>query len=120
MCARRGISVHELSSLEYLAASGTAGVATAICTNPIWVVKTRMLSTGKSAAGSYRGLAGAPSHKIIKNRWSKADSAKRGDPRILFWLDPISHWCVSWCCPIHVLREDEKLALTAEARVRQS
>ena len=26
-------------------------------TNPIWVIKTRMLSTGRSAPGAYRGMA---------------------------------------------------------------
>lgn len=58
MSARRGVTVLELSSPEFLAASGTAGIATAICTNPIWVVKTRMLITDRSSDGSYRGLIG--------------------------------------------------------------
>ncbi|KAH0543344.1 hypothetical protein FGG08_002300 [Glutinoglossum americanum] len=45
-----------LSSLDYLLASGTAGTLTAIYTNPIWVIKTRMLSSGRSAPGAYQSL----------------------------------------------------------------
>ena len=33
------------------------GALTALCTNPIWVVKTRMLSTSKETPGAYRGLS---------------------------------------------------------------
>ncbi|KAI1962382.1 mitochondrial FAD carrier protein flx1 [Ophidiomyces ophidiicola] len=46
----------ELTSLDYFVASGTAGILTAILTNPIWVIKTRMLSTGAHVAGAYSSM----------------------------------------------------------------
>ena len=46
----------ELSSGDYFLASGLAGIATAILTNPIWVIKTRMLSTARNTPGAYRGI----------------------------------------------------------------
>ncbi|KAI9841973.1 MAG: hypothetical protein M1838_003333, partial [Thelocarpon superellum] len=46
----------QLSSLEYLGASGIAGALTAILTNPIWVIKTRMLATGRASPGAYSSL----------------------------------------------------------------
>ncbi|CRL30134.1 Mitochondrial substrate carrier [Penicillium camemberti] len=42
-----------LTSSDYLLASGSAGVITSVLTNPIWVIKTRMLSTGSHAPGAY-------------------------------------------------------------------
>ncbi|PGH13202.1 hypothetical protein AJ80_06448 [Polytolypa hystricis UAMH7299] len=45
-----------LSSLDFFIASGTAGALTALLTNPIWVIKTRMLSTGRNAPGAYPSL----------------------------------------------------------------
>jgi solute carrier family 25 folate transporter 32 len=33
------------------------GILTAIFTNPIWVIKTRMLSTGRNAPGAYRNMS---------------------------------------------------------------
>src|SRR5882757_11048262 len=35
---------HQLTSVDYLTASSLSGLLSAIITNPIWVVKTRMLS----------------------------------------------------------------------------
>ncbi|OAL68854.1 mitochondrial folate carrier protein [Trichophyton violaceum] len=45
-----------LTSLDYFVASGTSGVLTTILTNPIWVIKTRMLSTGAHVPGAYRSM----------------------------------------------------------------
>ncbi|OAA54205.1 Mitochondrial carrier domain protein [Cordyceps fumosorosea ARSEF 2679] len=45
---------------DYFVASALAGAATSILTNPVWVLKTRMLSSDRSARGAYPSmLAGA-------------------------------------------------------------
>ncbi|KAK9465110.1 mitochondrial carrier domain-containing protein [Lipomyces arxii] len=44
-----------LSSSDYFLSAGTAGCLTAVLTNPIWVVKTRMLSTNSGYSGAYKG-----------------------------------------------------------------
>lgn len=49
----RGSGQGELTSSDYFIASGTAGVITSVLTNPIWVIKTRMLSTGSRTPGAY-------------------------------------------------------------------
>ena len=46
----------ELRSADYFLASGLSGVLTAVLTNPIWVIKTRMLSTARHAPGAYKGM----------------------------------------------------------------
>ncbi|KAF8472507.1 mitochondrial folate carrier protein Flx1 [Kalaharituber pfeilii] len=53
----RGSSMTELSSADYLLASGTAGTLSSLLTNPIWVVKTRMLSTGRGHPNAYTSLS---------------------------------------------------------------
>lgn len=61
---RHGVPV--LSPMDYFLASGTAGLLTSVATNPIWVLKTRMLSSDASARGAYPSMwAGA------KDLWSK-------------------------------------------------
>jgi len=45
-----------LSSADYLLSSAGAGMLTAIATNPLWVIKTRMLSTAASTPGAYPSL----------------------------------------------------------------
>ena len=53
-------SLPPLSPADYFLASGAAGAAVQVLTNPIWVLKTRMLSSDRSAAGAYPSMwAGA-------------------------------------------------------------
>lgn len=50
----------ELTPADFFVASGAAGAAVQVLTNPIWVLKTRMLSSDRGAAGAYPSmLAGA-------------------------------------------------------------
>ncbi|GAA5970556.1 hypothetical protein JCM11641_007351 [Rhodosporidiobolus odoratus] len=46
----------KLNAGQHLAASATSGVITAVMTNPLWVVKTRMFTTSKGSEGAYRGV----------------------------------------------------------------
>ncbi|KAL2809015.1 mitochondrial carrier domain-containing protein [Aspergillus granulosus] len=43
----------QLTSSDYFIASGAAGALTSVLTNPIWVIKTRMLATGSQSPGAY-------------------------------------------------------------------
>lgn len=53
-----GADTKQLDGLEYLFSSATAGVLTSVCTNPIWVVKTRMLTTNKGERLAYINFMG--------------------------------------------------------------
>lgn len=46
----------QLTSVDYLTASSASGFLSAVLTNPIWVVKTRMLSTSANQTGAYPGM----------------------------------------------------------------
>lgn len=54
--ARTSHGGRNLSSSDYFLASGVSGILTAITTNPIWVIKTRMLSTARNSPGAYRSI----------------------------------------------------------------
>ena len=45
-----------LTSADYLMASAASGALSAVITNPIWVVKTRMLSTSATTEGAYPSM----------------------------------------------------------------
>jgi len=45
-----------LRSVDYLCASAISGLLTAVVTNPVWVVKTRMLATSAAQSGAYPGM----------------------------------------------------------------
>ncbi|GAA5823503.1 hypothetical protein JCM11251_000659 [Rhodosporidiobolus azoricus] len=46
----------KLNAGQHLLASATSGVITAVMTNPLWVVKTRMYTTSASSQHAYRGV----------------------------------------------------------------
>ena len=56
-CAGPKRSLSQLTLLDYLLASGTAGAITAVASNPVWVIKTRMLSTPVARAEAYQSLS---------------------------------------------------------------
>ncbi len=45
-----------LSASDYFIASGTSGTIITLTTNPIWVLKTRMLSSDKGSEGAYQSM----------------------------------------------------------------
>jgi len=52
-----GTDRRRLNSSDYFIASGVSGILTAVFTNPIWVIKTRMLSTARDSPGAYRSIS---------------------------------------------------------------
>ncbi|KAK5953698.1 mitochondrial FAD carrier protein flx1 [Knufia fluminis] len=53
----RGYSREQkLTNVDYLMASAGAGGLSAVLTNPIWVVKTRMISTSSATEGAYPSM----------------------------------------------------------------
>lgn len=46
-----------MTNVDYIAASAGAGALSAVLTNPIWVIKTRMISTSSAVEGAYTSMA---------------------------------------------------------------
>ncbi|CAO3643947.1 unnamed protein product [Cunninghamella echinulata] len=46
----------KLSAFQHLLASAEAGAVTAVMTNPLWVIKTRMCTTTRYTPDAYKGL----------------------------------------------------------------
>ncbi|KAF2463701.1 uncharacterized protein BDR25DRAFT_329522 [Lindgomyces ingoldianus] len=73
MQARRGHGEY-LSSAEFFSASIIAGLLTGACTNPIWVVKTRMLERGANHPEAYKtmwiGMKHVYATRGIKGLWA--------------------------------------------------
>lgn len=55
--ARGTPGTDNLRSSDYFLAAGGSGILTAVVTNPIWVIKTRMLSTARNTPGAYRSIS---------------------------------------------------------------
>ncbi|KAF2824067.1 hypothetical protein CC86DRAFT_396020 [Ophiobolus disseminans] len=71
--SRRGKGEH-LGSAEFFSASIIAGLLTGACTNPIWVVKTRMLERGANHPSAYKSMSYGLRHvyetRGLKGLWA--------------------------------------------------
>jgi len=47
---------NELTPIDYFLASGISGTIITLSTNPVWVLKTRMLSSDKGSEGAYQSM----------------------------------------------------------------
>lgn len=71
---RRKAEGEHLGSAEFFSASIIAGLSTGFCTNPIWVVKTRMLEKGANHPAAYKTMRAGLSHvyatRGLKGLWA--------------------------------------------------
>ncbi|KAI0427426.1 mitochondrial folate carrier protein [Xylaria sp. FL1042] len=54
---------------DYFVASGVAGIFTQVFTNPIWVLKTRMLSSDRGAVGAYPSMWAGATQLLRTEGW---------------------------------------------------
>ncbi|KAI1438518.1 mitochondrial folate carrier protein [Xylaria sp. CBS 124048] len=58
-----------LTPQDYFVSSAVAGVFTQVLTNPVWVLKTRMLSSDRGAAGAYQGVWAGAAQLLRTEGW---------------------------------------------------
>ncbi|KAI0157559.1 mitochondrial folate carrier protein [Xylariaceae sp. FL1272] len=58
-----------LTPQDYFVASGVAGIFTQVLTNPIWVLKTRMLSSDRGAVGAYPSMWSGAAQLLRTEGW---------------------------------------------------
>ncbi|KAI0514394.1 mitochondrial folate carrier protein [Xylaria bambusicola] len=58
-----------LTPQDYFVASGVAGMCTQVLTNPIWVLKTRMLSSDRGAVGAYPSMWAGAAQLLRTEGW---------------------------------------------------
>ena len=58
-----------LTPSDFFLSSALSGTLTAVLTNPIWVVKTRMLSSDRSAAGAYPSMWAGGRRLLAAEGW---------------------------------------------------
>ncbi|KAI1404540.1 mitochondrial carrier [Hypoxylon fuscum] len=63
------VSNASLTPQDYFLASGVAGIFTQSLTNPIWVMKTRMLSSDRTAVGAYPSMWSGAAHLLRNEGW---------------------------------------------------
>jgi solute carrier family 25 folate transporter 32 len=99
-----------LTPTDFFISSALAGMATQVLTNPIWVLKTRMVSSDRSAAGAYPSM------------WAGAVQLYRHEGLIGFYrglgvgLLGVSHGAVQFA----VYEPAKRMYLTRRRRMRGS
>ena len=129
--ARKGDSPSsdKLSPAEHLAASASAGIITAVITNPLWVVKTRMFTTTANNKHAYRNVLGRSlslnhlerlltSHDLIRRPVPVRQG--RRNQRIGKGYDARHHRRQQRRDPVHDLRRAQAVAHEGEAEKARS
>ena len=119
-------SYSDLSDCDEAAYPMFPGAATAILTNPIWVVKIRMFTTHPNDPTAYRGtwresfppISATWSRGCIRqlmiclpHRWVIEHPPNRGSERSLSRDSLSSGWCEQRCTTVYGVRTDQGVGL---------